>query len=97
MIPMNGWLAPKYLIWLLQGFGMTLGLSVSVIVAGTLCGCLLALARTSRAAPVRRAAALQLELHGAFLHALARCASGEIHVEEHSRARQRLYVLAAFL
>jgi len=58
MIPMNGWLAPKYLIWLLQGFGMTLGLSVSVIVAGTLCGCLLALARTSRAAPVRRAAAL---------------------------------------
>jgi polar amino acid transport system permease protein len=55
---MNGWLAPKYLIWLLQGFGMTLGLSVSVIVAGTLCGCLLALARTSSAAPVRRAAAL---------------------------------------
>jgi polar amino acid transport system permease protein len=58
MIPMNGWLAPKYLIWLLQGFGMTLGLSVTVIVTGTLCGCLLALARTSRAAPVRRAAAL---------------------------------------
>jgi polar amino acid transport system permease protein len=58
MIPMNGWLAPKYLIWLLQGFGMTLGLSVSVIVSGTLCGCLLALARTSRAAPVRRVAAL---------------------------------------
>jgi polar amino acid transport system permease protein len=55
---MNGWLAPKYLIWLLQGFGMTLGLSVSVIVAGTLCGCLLALARTSRAALVRRVAAL---------------------------------------
>jgi polar amino acid transport system permease protein len=58
MIPMNGWLAPKYLLWLLQGFGMTLGLSVSVIVSGTLCGCLLALARTSRAAPVRRVAAL---------------------------------------
>jgi polar amino acid transport system permease protein len=58
MIPMNGWLAPKYLIWLLQGFGMTLGLSITVIVTATLCGCLLALARTSRAAPVRRAAAL---------------------------------------
>ena len=55
---MNGWLAPKYLIWLLQGFGMTLGLSITVIVTATLCGCLLALARTSRAAPVRRAAAL---------------------------------------
>ncbi|SAL40283.1 amino acid transport system, membrane protein [Caballeronia sordidicola] len=58
MIPMNGWLAPKYLTWLLQGFGMTLGLSVLVIVAATGCGCLLALARTSRAAPLRRAAAL---------------------------------------
>ena len=55
---MNGWLAPKYLIWLLQGFGMTLGLSALVIVAATLCGCLLALARTSRTASVRRAAAL---------------------------------------
>ena len=55
---MNGWLAPKYLIWLLQGFGMTLGLSVTVIVTATLCGCLLALARTSRTVPVRRAAAL---------------------------------------
>ena len=55
---MNGWLAPKYLIWLLQGFGMTLGLSALVIVAATLCGCLLALARTSRTASVRRVAAL---------------------------------------
>jgi polar amino acid transport system permease protein len=55
---MNGWLAPKYLIWLLQGFGMTLRLSALVIVAATLCGCLLALARTSRTASVRRAAAL---------------------------------------
>jgi polar amino acid transport system permease protein len=55
---MNGWLAPKYLIWLLQGFGMTLGLSALVIVAATLCGCLLALARTSRTSSVRRAAAL---------------------------------------
>jgi polar amino acid transport system permease protein len=43
---------------LLQGFGMTLGLSALVIVAATLCGCLLALARTSRTASVRRAAAL---------------------------------------
>jgi polar amino acid transport system permease protein len=58
MIPMNGWLAPKYLIWLLQGFGMTLGLSVSVMLAATFGGCLLALARTSRAASVRRAATL---------------------------------------
>ncbi len=58
MIPMNGWLAPKYLTWLIQGFGMTLGLSVLVIVAATGCGCLLALARTSRAAPLRRVAAL---------------------------------------
>jgi polar amino acid transport system permease protein len=58
MIPMNGWLAPKYLIWLLQGFGMTLGLSALVIVAGTVCGGVLALARSSRAGPVRRAAAL---------------------------------------
>jgi polar amino acid transport system permease protein len=58
MIPMNGWLAPKYLVWLLQGFGMTLALSASVIVAATSFGCLLALARTSRVAPVRRAAAL---------------------------------------
>jgi polar amino acid transport system permease protein len=55
---MNGWLAPKYFIWLLQGFGMTLGLSALVIVAATLCGCLLALARTSRTSSVRRAAAL---------------------------------------
>lgn len=55
---MNGWLAPKYLIWLLQGFGMTLALSASVIVTSTLLGCLLALARTSRAGSVRRAAAL---------------------------------------
>jgi polar amino acid transport system permease protein len=46
------------LIWLLQGFGMTLRLSALVIVAATLCGCLLALARTSRTASVRRAAAL---------------------------------------
>ena len=37
---------------------MTLGLSVSVIVAATVRGFVLALARTSRAAPVRRAAAL---------------------------------------
>jgi len=58
MIPMNGWLAPKYLIWLFQGFGMTLGLSITVIATATLCGCLLALARTSRAATVRHAAAL---------------------------------------
>ena len=55
---MNGWLAPKYLIWLLQGFGMTLGLSVTVMVTATSCSCLLALARTSRLAPVRRAGAL---------------------------------------
>jgi polar amino acid transport system permease protein len=58
MIPMNGWLAPKYLMWLLQGFGMTLGLSALVVVAATLGGCLLALARTSRIAPLRRAGAL---------------------------------------
>jgi polar amino acid transport system permease protein len=58
MIPMNGWLAPKYVSWLLQGFGITLGLAVSVMIAATACGFVLALARSSRRAPVRRAAAM---------------------------------------
>jgi len=58
MIPMNGWLAPKYLMWLWQGFGVTLGLSVSVMIAATACGFVLALARSARHAPMRRAAAL---------------------------------------
>lgn len=58
MIPLNGWLAPKYLMWLLKGFGMTLGLSSLVIIAATFLGCLLALARTSRVTLLRRAAAL---------------------------------------
>ncbi len=55
---MNGWLAPKYVTWLWHGFGMTIGLSALVIVAATACGFMLALARSSRAAPIRRAAAL---------------------------------------
>ncbi|CAG4896680.1 amino acid ABC transporter permease [Paraburkholderia saeva] len=54
---MNGWLAPKYLGWLWQGFGMTLGLSVLVMISATACGFVLALARSSRAAPLRQAAA----------------------------------------
>ena len=31
-------LAPRYLAWLLQGFGMTLALSVAVCLAGTALG-----------------------------------------------------------
>jgi polar amino acid transport system permease protein len=58
MVPMNGWLAPKYLMWLWQGFGITLGLSVLVMIAATACGFVLALARSARPAPVRRLAAL---------------------------------------
>jgi polar amino acid transport system permease protein len=58
MIPMNGWLEPKYVTWLLQGFGMTLGLSILVMIAASAGGFLLALARSARRAPVRRAAAL---------------------------------------
>ena len=58
MIPINGWLASKYVNWLWHGFGMTLGLSVLVAIAATACGFVLALARSSGAGPVRRVAAL---------------------------------------
>jgi polar amino acid transport system permease protein len=58
MIPLNGWLEPKYVSWLWQGFEMTLGLSLLVMITASAGGFLLALARSARAAPVRRAAAL---------------------------------------
>ncbi|CAG4887384.1 Glutamate/aspartate import permease protein GltJ [Paraburkholderia gardini] len=58
MIPMNGWLAPKYVNWLWHGFGMTLGLSALVAITATVCGFVLALARSSRSAPLRRGATL---------------------------------------
>lgn len=58
---MNGWLAPKYVEWLVHGFLTTLALSGCVIVAATLAGFVLALAldaRVVRHRAVTRAAAL---------------------------------------
>jgi polar amino acid transport system permease protein len=60
---MATWLAPKYLSWLWQGFGMTVGLALSAAIAATVAGFLLALARDSRYATLRRAASLYV---GAF-------------------------------
>lgn len=54
---MTDWLAPKYVAWLWQGFCMTVTLSVAVIVAATLLGFAVALARNSRRAAFRRSAA----------------------------------------
>lgn len=54
---MNAWLAPKYLMWLWQGFLLTLGLSFAAAVAATLAGFALASARHARRAWLRRAAA----------------------------------------
>ncbi|WGS51619.1 amino acid ABC transporter permease [Paraburkholderia sp. D15] len=51
------WLEPRYAAWIWHGFAMTLALSVCVIVAATLLGFGLALARSARAAAPRRAAA----------------------------------------
>lgn len=55
---MDAWLSPKYLVWLWQGFAMTVGLALSATIAATAAGFLLALVRESRGAPLRRAAAL---------------------------------------
>ncbi|KVE33941.1 amino acid ABC transporter permease [Burkholderia sp. TSV86] len=54
---MDGWLAPKYLMWLWQGFLLTLGLSLAAAVAATLAGFALALTRDARAALPARAVA----------------------------------------
>ncbi len=53
---MESWLAPKYLMWLWQGFLLTLGLSAAAAVAATLAGFGLAIARHARAGWLRRAA-----------------------------------------
>lgn len=50
-------LAPKYVGWLLQGFGVTLALAATVIVAATAGGFMLALAHSAHAPAIRRAAA----------------------------------------
>ncbi|WP_323118171.1 amino acid ABC transporter permease [Burkholderia alba] len=53
---MEGWLAPKYLMWLWQGFLLTLGLAAAAALAATLAGFALAIARHARAGWLRRAA-----------------------------------------
>lgn len=45
---MQAWLAPKYLMWLWQGFGVTVGLSATVALAATAAGLVLAIARHAR-------------------------------------------------
>jgi len=45
---MHDWLAPKYLLWLWQGFGVTVGLALCAGVAATLGGFLLALIADAR-------------------------------------------------
>jgi polar amino acid transport system permease protein len=52
---MNDWLAPKYLLWLWQGFEVTLALSLSAGVAATAGGLVLALLADARARFARRA------------------------------------------
>lgn len=53
---MQAWLAPKYLMWLWQGFGITLGLALCAAVAATLAGFGLAMCRHARYRPLRHAA-----------------------------------------
>lgn len=53
---MQAWLAPKYLTWLWQGFGVTLGVSLAAGLAATAGGFVLALVRESRWRAVRRVA-----------------------------------------
>lgn len=55
---MSSWLELKYVAWIAHGFLMMLVLSICVIVAATLCGFMLALARNARNRIVTRAAAL---------------------------------------
>lgn len=45
---MQAWLAPKYLMWLWQGFGVTIGLSLTAGLAATAFGFALAIARHAR-------------------------------------------------
>ncbi len=59
----DGFLAPKYLLWLWQGFGVTLGLALCAGLTSTGCGALLALAGRSRHGASRAAARLYI---GAF-------------------------------
>jgi polar amino acid transport system permease protein len=54
---MQAWLAPKYLMWLWQGFGVTIGLAVCAAIAATVAGFGLAMARHARDGLLRRAAA----------------------------------------
>lgn len=45
---MQAWLAPKYLMWLWQGFGVTVGLAVTAAMAATAAGFVLAITRHAR-------------------------------------------------
>jgi polar amino acid transport system permease protein len=45
MVQVNGWLAPKYLLWLWHGFGITLGLAATVALSATVLGLGLAMMR----------------------------------------------------
>src|SRR5258708_15827469 len=54
---MQAWLAPKYLMWLWQGFGVTVGLALTVALAATVSGFVLAIARHARYGWLRRATA----------------------------------------
>ncbi|MEA3085481.1 MAG: polar amino acid transport system permease protein [Paraburkholderia sp.] len=54
---MQAWLAPKYLMWLWQGFGVTVGLALTVALAATAFGFVLAIARHARYRWLRRATA----------------------------------------
>ncbi|PLZ03734.1 amino acid ABC transporter permease [Burkholderia sp. WAC0059] len=51
-------LAPQYLLWLWQGFGITVGLSLCVAASATAGGALLVLVRNARWRPVRQVAAV---------------------------------------
>jgi polar amino acid transport system permease protein len=53
---MQAWLAPKYLTWLWQGFGVTVGLALCAAVAATAVGFALAMARHARYRLVRHLA-----------------------------------------
>lgn len=52
---MQAWLAPKYLMWLWQGFGVTVGLAASAAAAATAAGFVLAIARHARYRGLRHA------------------------------------------
>ncbi|MFC0397266.1 amino acid ABC transporter permease [Paraburkholderia rhizosphaerae] len=55
---MNDWLQPRYMAWIANGFALTLLLSVSTIVASTVAGFGLAMARLSQRAVIAHGAAL---------------------------------------